>query len=95
MDDLLTLILIIGGIISVIAALVAVILFLVRIGGKLAVHEKTLGDNVCDTNRAHDKIRLMEAVQATHSTDIAVLKTTLEYIKDGIDEIKQAVRTKE
>lgn len=92
MDDLLTLLLIIGGVITVLGALVAVILFLVKVGGELAVHKRTLEDNVKDTNRAHDKIRHVESVQAVHATDIAVLKTTLDYIKKGIDDIKTTLR---
>ena len=91
MDDVLTIVLIIGGVITVLGALVAVILFLVRVGGELAVHKKALEENVKDTNRAHDKIRNVEQVQAAHATDLAVLKATLDYIKVGIDDIKTAL----
>lgn len=90
--DLSTILLIIGGIITVLGALVAVILFLVRVGGELAVHKKTLEDNVSDTNRAHDKIRQVEAIQAVHSTDIAVLRTTLDHILAGINDIKDTLK---
>lgn len=91
MDELLTILLIIGGVLSILGALVAVILFLVRVGGELAVHKRALEENVKDTNRAHDKIRNVEQVQAVQSMELAVLKTTLEYIRVGIDDIKTAL----
>lgn len=92
MDQTLIIISIIGGALAILSALVAVILFLVKVGGELAVHKMTLEDAVKDTNRAHDKIRNLEVIQAQQHVELAVLKTTLEYIRDGIDEIKTALR---
>lgn len=88
MDDTVYLI---GAVFAILSSIAAVVFFFVRVGGKLGVQEKVILDNSRDIDRAHEKIRAMEAVQAQHATDIAVIKTNLEYIKDGIDEIKMTL----
>ena len=89
--DLGVLVGIIGGILVILGAIMGIVGFFIKLGGRIAIAEKTLSENVVDTTAAHDKIRKVADTQAQHTTDIAVLKTSLDYIKDGIDDIRAAV----
>jgi hypothetical protein len=90
--DLGVLIGIITGGLAILGVIVGVIGFFLKLGGRIALQEKTLSENVADTTAAHDKIRGLAAIQAEHTTKIAVVENDITYIRDGIDEIKAAVR---
>lgn len=42
-----------------------------------------------DLDRAHEKIRNLEGLNAVNDKDIALMKKDIEYIKVSVDEIKE------
>jgi uncharacterized membrane protein len=83
-----------GGVIVVLGFLGTLVAFLFKLGGKMAVHEKTLTDVVADTTAAHDKIRTLSPVVAEHETSIQLVQKDVSYIREGIDDIKTAMRSR-
>lgn len=92
MNQLLLVVGLIGGIITILGALVAVVIFIARISAKVAIHQQTLDKNVEDTTAAHDKIRKLDPVIQQHETSIQLVQKDVSYIREGIDELKTAFR---
>lgn len=92
MDQTALILSVIGGIIVILGFLGTLVAFLFKLGGKMAVHEKTLVDVVADTTAAHDKIRHLAPQVAEHETSIQLVQKDVSYIREGIDDIKSAMR---
>jgi len=83
-----------GGVIVILGFLAGVVGFLMKIAAEIGVHKKTLEDACKDVEAAHGKIRDIVPVLAGHTTEIAVLKTDISYIREGIDDVRTMLRAK-
>lgn len=83
-----------GGTIVILGFLAGVIGFLMKLGAEIAVHKKTLETACEDVEAAHTKIRDIAPVIQGHTTDIAVLKNDIGYIREGIDDVRTMLRAK-
>ena len=85
---------IMGGIIVVLGFLGGVIVFLMKLGAEIAVHKKRLEDTCHEVETVNGVIRTIIPVIQEHTTDIAVLKTDIGYIRNGIDDVRGILREK-
>ena len=81
-----------GGIIVVLGFLGAVIGFLMKLSAEIAVHKKALEAACSEVDAAHEKIRRIDPIIQNHTTDIAVLKNDIGYIREATDEIRSILR---
>lgn len=83
-----------GGIILILGFLGGVVGFLMKLGAEIAIHRTTLETACQDVEQAHSKIRDIAPVIATHTTDIAVLKNDIGYIREAVDDVRRMLRAK-
>lgn len=94
MDQTALILSIIGGIIVILGFLAGVVGFLMKLAAEIATHKKDLETACQDVEAAHDKIRRIDPVIQSHTTDIAVLKNDIGYIREGTDEIRNLLRAR-
>ena len=83
-----------GGVIVILGFIGGVMGFLMKIAADIALHKRTLETACEEVDAAHEKIRRIDPVVQNHTTDIAVLKNDIGYIRSGTDEIRDILRSR-